>query len=294
MPGSLVIAGLGIQVPRQVTWEARAEIERAERLLYLVADPVAEAWLQRSNPAAESLADCYLEGRSRAIAYERMVERMLAPVRTGARVCAAFYGHPGVFVSPTHEAIRIARAEHFEARMLPGISAEDCLFADLGVDPARSGCQSYEATDFLVNERTVDPRSALILWQAGLVGRVEYRHDGFGENRLGLSVLQEALLARYSPDHEVVIYEASPYSVIEPSIRRTCLRDLLASELEATSTLLLPPLPSRANEPMLRRLGIDVASLQGASAGEGDSRSASSGPPPSVGASRPAGERALI
>ena len=140
----------------------------------------------------------------------------------------------------------------------------------------------------------VDPRSAIILWQAGLVGRVEYRHDGFGENRLGLSVLQEALLARYSPDHEVVIYEASPYSVIEPSIRRTCLRDLLASELEATSTLLLPPLPSRANEPMLRRLGIEVASLQGASAGEGDSRSASSGPPRSGGGSRPAGERALI
>jgi len=31
--------------------------------------------------------------------------------------------------------------------MLPGISAEDCLVADLGIDPASSGCQSYEAND---------------------------------------------------------------------------------------------------------------------------------------------------
>jgi hypothetical protein len=35
--------------------------------------------------------------------------------------------------------------------MLPAISAEDCLFADLGVDPADHGCPSYEATDFLVH-----------------------------------------------------------------------------------------------------------------------------------------------
>jgi hypothetical protein len=37
--------------------------------------------------------------------------------------------------------------------MLPGISAEDCLFADLGIDPGIYGCQSYEATDFLANGR---------------------------------------------------------------------------------------------------------------------------------------------
>jgi hypothetical protein len=35
----------------------------------------------------------------------------------------------------------------FDAVMLPGISAEDCLFADLGIDPGMIGCQSFEATD---------------------------------------------------------------------------------------------------------------------------------------------------
>ena len=42
-----------------------------------------------------------------------MVERILAPVRAGKQVVAAFYGHPGVFVQPSHEAIRRAIADHF-------------------------------------------------------------------------------------------------------------------------------------------------------------------------------------
>jgi len=39
--------------------------------------------------------------------------------------------------------------------MLPGISAEDCLFADIGVDPGIYGCQSFEATDLFVNESLI-------------------------------------------------------------------------------------------------------------------------------------------
>ena len=82
----------------------------------------------------------------------------------GHRIVAAFYGHPGVFTYPTDESIRRARAEGYHARMLAGISAEDCLIADLGVDPARNGCQSYEATDFLLNSRTIDALAQFILW----------------------------------------------------------------------------------------------------------------------------------
>ena len=58
--------------------------------------------------------------------------------------------------------------------MLPGISAEDCLFADLGVDPAEAGCQSYEATRFLERRPAIEPRAALILWQIGVVGSANH------------------------------------------------------------------------------------------------------------------------
>ena len=99
-----------------------------------------------------------------------MAEAILEPVRAGKRVCAAFYGHPGVFVLPSHEAIARARAEGFDATMLPGVSAEDCLVADLGVDPARNGLQSYEAGDFLRRRPAIEPTTALVLWQIGVVG----------------------------------------------------------------------------------------------------------------------------
>ena len=32
--------------------------------------------------------------------------------------------------------------------MLPGVSAKDCLYADLLIDPSNPGCVTYEASDF--------------------------------------------------------------------------------------------------------------------------------------------------
>jgi hypothetical protein len=103
-----------------------------------------------------------------------MSELTLKYLREGLNVCVVYYGHPGVFVMPSHDSIRQARAAGFEAIMLPGISAEDCLFADLGIDPGRIGCQSFEATDFLVNRRKFDTSSHLILWQIGVIGDLSY------------------------------------------------------------------------------------------------------------------------
>ena len=74
---------------------------------------------------------------------------MLAEVRAGRRVCGAFYGHPGVFTRVPNKAIAQARAEGFEAHMEAGVSAEDCLYADLGIDPGEVGCQQYEASQFM-------------------------------------------------------------------------------------------------------------------------------------------------
>src|SRR6185503_14601145 len=124
--------------------------------------------------------------------YEEMIQRILECVRDGNLTCLACYGHPGVFVYPSHESIRRARAEGYPARMLPGISAEDCLFADLGVDPGTIGCQSYEATDFLMNSRIVDPSSNLVLWQIGVLGDATFRAGGY--DRSALPLLVERLL----------------------------------------------------------------------------------------------------
>ncbi|MGH7859937.1 MAG: SAM-dependent methyltransferase, partial [Candidatus Binatia bacterium] len=202
------------------------------------------------------LADAYAVGRSRDDSYEEMVERVLAPVRRGRKVCAVFYGHPGVFAFPPHEAIRRARAEGFEALMQPGISAEDCLFADAGVDPGVTGCQSFEATDFLLRRRRFDPTAALVLWQIGLVG-VEDVRDADLWSEEGLEVLVATLLETYPAEHEVVVYEASTLPITPPKIVRVALAKLQCAPVTAISTLYLPPLPERDTDlAMARKLGL--------------------------------------
>lgn len=229
-------------------------IERADVVLSLVSEPIMQEFLEGLNPNTRSLHTLYELGRDRGEAYEAMTEEILRHVREGLDVCAAFYGHPGVFVNPSHEAVRRARAEGYRARMLPAVSAEDCLFADLGLDPCSSGCQSYESTDFLVHRRRVDPTSAVVLWQIGTVGNVAAAAEA---KPTGLAVLVEALLELYPPDHESVVYEASAYPGFEPIIRKVALADLAAEHVTAMSTLYLPPLPQRrADATMLERLGL--------------------------------------
>jgi uncharacterized protein YabN with tetrapyrrole methylase and pyrophosphatase domain len=252
--GSLTVVGTGIELAVHVTPQALAEIQRADDVPYLVADAATGAWLRSLTPRARSLKHLYQPTAHRAVSYEAIVDELLSRVRAGLRVCAAFYGHPGVFVQPSHEAIRRARAEGFEARMLPAVSAEDCLFADLGVDPGRTGCQSYEATDFLVHERRIDPTAALVLWQVGGVGDRGYPPEATPEH---LQVLVDTLLASYPADHEVVLYEASPYPVCPPFVSRLSLAELPTASVPMLATLYVAPAaPPRRDLAAMRSLGL--------------------------------------
>ncbi|WP_414473699.1 SAM-dependent methyltransferase [Microvirga sp. M2] len=242
----LLVVGTGIRTTGQLTVETIACMQSAVRLFYIVADPVAEAVIRRFCPdGAESLYDLYGEGKPRMQTYREMVDRILTSVRAGQRTVVAFYGHPGVFAYASHESVRRARAEGYRARMLPGISAEDCLFADLGIDPSANGCQSYEATDFLFNARTIDNTAQLILWQVGLIGDLTFRRYAYDTSAMPL--LLEKLMLFYPPTHPVYLYEAPSVPGCEPVIRPIMLEQILASGITATTTLYLPP--ARATTP---------------------------------------------
>jgi uncharacterized protein YabN with tetrapyrrole methylase and pyrophosphatase domain len=237
-----------------MTPEARQAFEGADVALYLVTDPLARAWIAKLNPSSGSLQDHYKPGKPRQEIYDEMTQRILGHVRAGSNVCAAFYGHPGVFVYPSHAAIREARSEGYPARMLPAVSAEDCLFSDLGVDPGESGCQSYEATDFLIRRRPVDPTAALVLWQVAVIGKSIYSTE---PATTGLAVLVDYLRTWYTDDHAVTLYEASPYPLVGSAVKRLLLRDLSDSQPSPLSTLYVPPLEPRPRDPeMLSRLGL--------------------------------------
>ena len=247
-PASLTVVGTGIRLGVHLTPEARAAIAASDELLHLASDPLMEEWLRGLHARTSSLRDEYRVGEAREAIYERIVERMLAPVRAGRRVTVAFYGHPGVYVRPSHEAIRRARAEGHDARMLPAISAEDCLFADLGIDPATTGCASYDATDFLLRNPPLDTGSALLLWQITVIGDVP-AVDSSAPRLDNVPLLVERLAEHYSRTHEVVVYEASPYPVAEAVIERVQLDSLHAAELTPLSTLYVPPATVRVFDP---------------------------------------------
>jgi hypothetical protein len=236
--------GTGITLVRHTTVEALAQMERAEKLFYLVSNPAAGVWIRKLNRTATTLQDCYAEGKPRHRTYREMADRILTSVRAGLQVCAAFYGHPGVFVQPSHEAIRRARAEGFPARMLPGISAEDCLFADLGVNPGTTGWQSFEATDFLGRVRRFDSASVLVLWQVGVLGEPSVR-KGMACRPERLHVLVDALRRHYPARHPVVLYEAAQFPICDSVIQRTTLARLPRAKITPMTTLYLPPRPSR-------------------------------------------------
>jgi uncharacterized protein YabN with tetrapyrrole methylase and pyrophosphatase domain len=242
--GSLTVVGTGIRLAGQMTLEALEQVKHAERVFYLAGDMATARWLQQLNPTAESLFDCYAEGRPRADSYTEMVARVLQAVRAGQRVAAAFYGHPGVGVDPAHRMIKQARQEGYRAQMLPGVSAEACLVADLGVDPLLQGWQSYEAWAFVAQRPRFDPRHALVLWQVGLVYQQSISFSGALDPR-GLPAVASALKATYPPSHRVVLYEASPFPVSDPRIEPRRLKDLTKASVSTATTLFVPPLTKR-------------------------------------------------
>ncbi|WP_437617417.1 SAM-dependent methyltransferase [Sorangium sp. So ce1151] len=240
--GSLVVVGTGIQWAGQTTLAARRAIEAADTVLFAVADAGTVRWLRSLRADAVSLRYGVSDGPPRRDVYRGMVDDILAEVRRGTRVCAVFYGHPGVFSTPAHEAIRRARGEGFIARMLPGVSFLDCLVADLGLDPGHEGFLAYEATDFLIRRRPFAIHTPLVLSQIALIGN-PHVFDPRASDRIqrGLTVLGEALCASYPSSHEAIVYDASTHPIEPPRILRQRLRDLGGAPVSDLSTLYVPP-----------------------------------------------------
>jgi precorrin-3B methylase len=237
--GSLVCVGIGITLGSHITPLARSHIEQADVVFAGVSDGVVELWLTRMHRDVRSLQPFYRDGKSRLKTYREMVEAILVEVRAGKRVCAVFYGHPGVFAQPPHKAIEQARREGFAAHMEPGISSEDCLYADVGIDPGTCGCQHYEATQFMLYQRVIDPSAWLILWQIGLAGdRSKKRFATSAEYR---QVLVDLLTRDYPPNHEVIIYRAATLPIQTPRIERMALSALPQASVDMPDTLVIPP-----------------------------------------------------
>lgn len=260
--GSLIVIGSGIKAVSQFTLEAQSHIRQADIVIYAAADPLTEIWIEEQNPNAFDLYQYYADDKSRIITYVQMTERILSEVRAGKKVCALFYGHPGVFVTPSHNAIEIARREGYSAVMLPAVSAEDCLYADLGIDPSVPGMQIFEATDFLLRRRRIDTTVNFILWQVGCIGDLGFKFSGYENDKF--DVLIDYLEEIYGGDHQVINYVANMFAG-DPIIDRHVISDFRDPEVKAKvsgiSTFFIPAKEAAASDKeMQEKLGISSVS----------------------------------
>jgi len=120
--GSLVIVGHGIKGPVQLTAEAVSHIQNADEVFFLACDPLTEQWIRSNNPNSHDLHTWYDNSRPRIDTYAMMTLDMVEEVKKGKDVVGVFYGHPGVFVNPGHNAVAEARRLGYYAEMLPGVS----------------------------------------------------------------------------------------------------------------------------------------------------------------------------
>jgi uncharacterized protein YabN with tetrapyrrole methylase and pyrophosphatase domain len=252
---SLVVVGTGIKVMSHLTMEAAAHIKQADKVLYSLNEPMMEAWV-KENGRAVSLDEVVPRAELRKDTYQSITEYIVANVEKPQHVCVVFYGHPCVFARSAIDAAVITRQRGIFTKILPGVSAEDCLFADLFIDPGSCGCQSYEATDILLRQRQIDPTSHLVIWQIGMLGNLTHHEK---QNHNARAALLDYLAKFYPLDHEIIAYEAALYPHTEARIESFVLKNFINMSFSTLTTLYFAPLNQRAlNAEQLSELGIKI------------------------------------
>lgn len=257
---SLIVAGLGIKFTSHLTIEAETYIEKSDVVFYLINEPAMQQWIKGKNPCSESLDKFYGKFSLRLHCYKAMSEYVLNALRKCQHVCFVLYGHPTMFAKPALDAVIQARVEGYYTKILPGISAEDCLFADLMINPGYGGCLSYEATDFIIHRRFADSSSHLILWQVGIIGSLTYpdAHD----NTHGANILVNYLTQFYDANHTIILYEAAQYPHFDPRIEKLPLFELSFAKVSPLTTLYIPPSRKPSyDKTLVKALNINLSDL---------------------------------
>lgn len=145
------------------------------------------------------------------------------------------------------------------------ISAEDCLYADLGVDPSIPGIQVYEATDLLLRKRHIDTTANLILFQVGCIGDLGFKFNGYENSKFEL--LLDYLEQFYGPDHIAINYVANMFNG-SPTIEAQTISQYrlpeVRQQVSGISTFFIAARQASENDPVMgEKLGLSKAGKSG-------------------------------
>jgi precorrin-3B methylase len=253
MSGSLVCVGTGMLLGGHISPISSSYIAQADVIFSLMSTGITERWVEELHHDVRSLQPYYQEGKNRNITYNEMVEAILTEVRAGKKVTAVFYGHPGVFACVSHRAVKQAKLENYAAHIEAGISAEDCLYADLSIDPGKTGSINYEASQFMFYQRNIDPAAHLILWQVGFAG--DRSLAKYSTGKAYRQVLVDLLCETYPADHQVILYQAKVLPIDTMRAEHITLANLVDAEIHMHTTLVIAPSEKmRPNQVILNKL----------------------------------------
>ena len=242
----LRVVGLGIKNYDHLTVETDRALRRARQVLYLDTGLATRELLEeRCDDVVPLYAESYAERGSRLNAYHHVAARVLSAALVGGPIVFAIQGHPSVFCYPPILMRDLARMLGIPFEILPGISAMDCLFAELGIDPAVHGVQMYEATDLLLRCRPLAPDVPTLIWQAGTVETRLHSRRVSSEGRFDRL---KAWLSRFYPlDHPITAFFSAPHPLVPSTRFDFALGDIgsHAAALHPGITLYLPPVAAR-------------------------------------------------
>ena len=249
MVADVYIVGLGVLNVDHITRETEGVIRRSNEVLYVDTGVATRTYLKTLCSRVTSLFETsYEEDGHRLNAYHRMAARVLDAAMDHPPVAFAMHGHPIVGAYAPFLIRDMARLLGLEVLVLPGVSAMDCLFAELMVDPCVAGMQMYEATDLLLRRRPLQPDVPALIWQ---IGCVETRlHTTRASRPKRFERLRSHLLRFYPPEHQATAAYSTPHPLMPSTVHRFVLRDICdyAHLLHAGFTLYVPPVHERPVE----------------------------------------------
>lgn len=253
----IYIVGLGIVHVQHITREVDEVLRRSNEILYVEVGDEIDAYLQNTCPKVTNLHKAaYVEGVERLKAYDIMSAMVLDAALNHPPVTLALYGHPLVFAYPPFQILQAAPLLGLCVRIIPGISAMDCLFVDLKLDPSH-GLQVYEATDLVLRRRPLQRDVPCLIWQIGALESPFYSAARSKPERF--SRFKDHLLQYYPAEHKAVAIFSSTRSGVESNRLAFTVGEVgsQSSRIHQGMTLYIPPVETRSvkDEELVTQMG---------------------------------------
>lgn len=236
------IVGLGMRSVDQLTREARRAIQGCTTLYVVDSSPGIQSYFTALGLEVVDLSRHYAEGKDRLQTYLEMSKEVISGAINKGPVSFGLYGHPTVFAYPPFVIKAVAESFGLTVGVVPGVSALDCMLAELMIDPATDGMQMFEATDIVIRKRTLLVDVHTLIWQIGALETGLYSKNPSTPGRFDRFL--DHIAGFFPVHHPVSAIFVSDNPLIPSIIYRFKLKDLpeYGDRLHGGFTLHIPPL----------------------------------------------------